>query len=187
MAISLGVIVWHLDTGEPTWAAWTMAGGYAVAAVLCALAGFLARPAGPQHADRRQPWRVITGGLLFLGLNKLVALQTWMIKLGRVSAQPQGWYEHRRTVQAVFVGIFVILVLTAGIAFWRRWKSFAKEQTLGATGVLVLLLFMIVRAVSICHVDKLFHADFHDDYWSWLLELGGAACLGCAAAQARTR
>jgi hypothetical protein len=180
-------IAQHLDNGDLTLLGWTTAAVYMVGALLCARAGMVTGQAAGHRADKREPWRVLTTLLLFLGINKKLNLQTLLIGLGRAGAWSGGWYQHRREVQAVFVLLFTLVLLAALMASLRRWRWFLKEHPLVLAGVLLLFLFIAVRASNFNHVEQLLHLNLYDDYWGWILEWGGTACLGLSAAQVKAR
>jgi uncharacterized membrane protein YbjE (DUF340 family) len=115
-------IVWHPDTGAPTLPGWIMAGAYVVGAPFCARAGSLMCQVQLQRAGKLDPWWALAAALLFLGINKLLALQTVLINLGRAVARAQGWYEYRhvRVAQAVFAVLFTLSLLAALAACFRK-------------------------------------------------------------------
>jgi hypothetical protein len=55
--------------------------------------------------------------------------------------------------------------------------------------VVVVLVFVLIRAASISHVFEwagIQQKEAHDDKnWTWVLEIGGSACLALAAAKAK--
>jgi hypothetical protein len=183
--MSAFAIVWHSDTGYPTLPGWTVAGAYVVGALFCVRAALVTRQA--QQPNKLNPWWVLAILLLFLGINKLIALQSLLIGLGRAAARTEGWYQHRRVVQAVFVVLFTLALLTMLAACFKKWRCFLKEQPLVLAGFLLLSVFVVIRASGFNHVEELLHMNLQDDDWSWILELGGIACLAWPAARVKTR
>lgn len=180
-------IVWHSDSGYPTLPGWIMAGAYAVGALFCARAGIVTRQTQLERSGELAPWWLLAAALLFLAINKLVALQTLLTHLGRALAKARGWYQYRRVAQAVFAVFFTLALLAALAACFKKWRWFVKEQPPVLAGVLLLFLFVVVRAATFSHVESLLHLNLHGNYWSWILELGGIACLAWSAAWRGTR
>ena len=178
-------IIWHSATGYPTLPAWAMAGAYVTGALFCARAGIVTRQA--HRPDNLTPWWVLAIILLFLGINKLLAFQTLLIQFGRQIMLAQGWHQYRRVAQAVFAVLFTLALLAALAACLKKWRWFVKQQPLVLAGVLLLFVFVVVRAATFNHVESLLHLNLHDDYWGWILELGGTACLAWSAAKVKAR
>ncbi len=173
--------VWHSATGAPTLLAWVMAAAYAAAAVQCVRAALRMRRPIPRSPDQRGAWWACAVVLGFLGVNKLVALQTLLFHLGRAVAVPGGWYGHRRVVQGAFAALMMLGLLIGGLVAWRKWKSFTQAEPLAVTGVVCLLLYLVVRAANFTHALDMMHIDLHDDYWGWVLEGSGILCLAHSA------
>lgn len=102
-------------------------------------------------------WLGLTILLIFLGLNKQLDLQTNLTEWLRSTSKAHGWYEQRRGLQLVFVslmGLTIPLLLISLRAFlynsWQRYK-------LTWIGVVLLLVFVLVRAASFHHVDTFFY------------------------------
>ena len=102
-------------------------------------------------------WLGLTILLIFLGLNKQLDLQTNLTEWLRTTSKAHGWYEQRRSLQLVFVslmGLTIPLLLISLRAFlynsWQRYK-------LTWIGVVLLLVFVLVRAASFHHVDTFFY------------------------------
>lgn len=100
-------------------------------------------------------WATFAVTLAILGINKQLDLQTWFTQTLRDMAKSQGWYDNRRAigmkVYAVFVG-FGLVICGVVLYFARRggaraWWTVAGMGVLGA--------FIVLRAASFHHVDKL--------------------------------
>jgi uncharacterized membrane protein len=124
--------------------------------------------------------------LLFLGINKKLDLQSLLIHAGRASATAEGWYQYRWMAQTVFVVLFTVSVVAALAACLKKWRRFVNEQPLILAGILLLALFVVVRASTLSHVDERFHMLFYDEYWAWILELLATACFAGSAARAKS-
>jgi hypothetical protein len=126
-------------------------------------------------------WNALALGLLLLGINKQLDLQTALTEFGRILAAKQGWYEQRQRVQidfiiaVVLVGIWLIfsVLLLAGRNLPRLG--------LALVGIVFLCCFVAIRASSFHHVDRLLGADLGGLKINWIMELGGIALVGLGA------
>src|SRR5688500_4566551 len=90
---------WSPGIGDPTVGGWATVALYAIAAVVCFRVG---------RRHRRLPrpelflYRLLALGLVALGLNKQLDLQTAFTELGRMAAVEYGWYADRRRIQKAF-------------------------------------------------------------------------------------
>jgi hypothetical protein len=176
---------WHPGIGDPTVGGWLTVVAYATAACLAYRAFHHSRTPPTGAARSRDPgglswfWLLTTVVMISLGINKQLDLQSWLTEIGRDLADEQGWYDHRRGVQALFVlGIGVGGVVgTASLAVLLRRTI---QRVRGAfLGLCFLGIFIIVRAASFHHIDR----------WlgdgplplNWLLELGGISCVAVSA------
>ena len=133
------------------------------------------------HARVGLVWWAIACLLGFLGVNKQLDLQTALTELGKIAAHAGGWYENRRIVQLAFI---VVLIATAGgvlVVLARFGRPALGRLRLALIGVVLLALFVCVRAVSFHHVDILFGTVVHGFRLNWILELSGIGVLGYAA------
>ena len=129
-------------------------------------------------------------GLLFLGLNKQMDLQTWVIWVGEQASRRLGVYEHRRLIQAVFfagIALAGILMLVAG---FYRLKGQWPRHVLVLLGGAGLTAFLILRVGNFNHVLsplwKAFPLRSHHDP-AHFLELGSIVIIGSGALQALIR
>jgi len=181
------VFTQHGDNGELTPIGWTVAVVYVVGALFCARAGIVSHQEADRHPDNQAPWSILAIVLLFLGINKKLDLQSLLIHAGHASARADGWDQYRWLAQAVFVVLFTLAVFAALAACVKKWRRFANDQPLILTGVLLLVLFVVVRASTISHVSERFHIRFYDEYWGWILELLATACFAWSAAHAKAK
>jgi hypothetical protein len=122
---------------------------YGTVAWWCHLSANLARTA-PQPDPA---WRWATWLLLTLGLNVLLQGDVLFVLLMRSIAKSQGWYEHRRTLQYLVIGLGSV----AAIFVLRAWmhgtdtKSYLNRPAWWGIGALLGLEFL--RIVSAHHTD----------------------------------
>jgi hypothetical protein len=179
---------WQPQWDNPDFRGWSVVAAYVVAAAFCARAALARRKMGPEERPASAAWGLLALGLLFLGINKQLNLQTLLIVLGRHAAAAGGWQEERRLAQLVFGAVFTVAGLLLFGLLRVRFRWFLARNRWVITGVAVLLLFVLIRAASINHVFEwagLQQKDEHDDKkWTWVLEIGGSACLAFAALKA---
>ncbi len=165
-------IKWRPEIGDPTFMGWATVACYLAAA-------FLAWRA----------WRRKGGGIWFgvavlmalLCVNKQFDLQSLFTDIGREIANRGGWYARRREVQKWFVlGVLVGSAAGGGYFAWR-YRAFLAGHKLLACGLLFLLTFILVRAVSFHHFDVFLKERIAGMRWNWLLELSGISMVAVAA------
>jgi hypothetical protein len=134
---------------------WIITLGYLLAAAACLYAWRLeARAAHGRSSSTIIPrfWLVLGILLGLLGINKQLNFQTLLGDVGRNAAEEQGWFEHRRTIQKLFVlcaGI-VGLGLIGGLTWWirRNWRRYL----LGVIGLALAGLYAALRAATFNHM-----------------------------------
>lgn len=167
---------WHPGIGDPTAAGWITVAAYASAMLLCCLC----QRTSP-HGPARQFWMAMACTMAALGLNKQLDLQTWFTEIGRDLALAHGWYARRRLVQALFIAALVITGLLGRSWLLQRIKGLDGYARRAATGLVVLGVFVLVRAASFHHVDALLGVAVENVRLNAVLELGGIAIIAAAA------
>lgn len=173
---------WSPGIGDPTFIGWLTVGFYVWAAWLCLqvirLEYDLKLGLAPTE---RQLWRMLVVGLVLLGINKQLDLQTALTEIGRKIARYQGWYEARREIQAEFIGLIGLLaiVMCSLFAFLAHRAPMATRVAL--VGSVLLLAFVVVRAVSFHHVDQFIRHSVAGIRMNWILEIGGLLVIGIGA------
>jgi hypothetical protein len=171
---------WRPQLDNPTVLGWSVVAVYLAAALAC---GWAARIAfvTPGLKGRCPIWSLLAAMLMFLGVNKQLNLQTLLIVLGRRAAWAGGWYGRRRVAQAVFSAAFALLTGAAVFLLASRARTFFDENRFALGGVIVLAVFVLLRAVTINHGDDWFGVALHDDQWGWILEMSGSSLLAHSA------
>jgi cytochrome bd-type quinol oxidase subunit 2 len=165
---------WSPGIGDPGLMGWLTVAAYFLAAWLCWRARHAAlesaRPAARQSA---MLWALFAVGLVLLGLNKQLDLQSAITEMGRMLARSQGWYANRRPVQMAFIAA-VALSATLGFALLLlAARQELRRMLLALTGIAGLGCFIVIRAASFHHVDQFIHFSIAGLRMNWLLELGG--------------
>jgi len=179
---------WQPQWDNPDFRGWSVVAAYVVAAAFCARTALAGRKMEAEEVRESVLWRVLALGLLFLGINKQLNLQTLLIVLCRRAMLFAGWEKEGRTAQLVFSAVFIVTgVALIGLLRVRFRLFFARNRWVFA-GVFVLLVFVLIRAASIGHVLKWLGLERSDGegvkIWTWILEIGGSACLAFAAIKA---
>jgi len=118
-------------------------------------------------------WWMLVYGLLALGINKQLDLQTALTEIGRIVAAKQGWYENRHKVQIIFIYGVVALALFSSLilAFFARNAPFPTLFAL--IGIVCLISFVVIRASSFHRVDLYIDSVFYGVRMNWIMEMGG--------------
>jgi hypothetical protein len=186
-----GLESWHFEFDNPTILGWSVVAFYGIAALSCAVAAMPARsrrgldPKRGQRAGSAGIWWALALALTFLGVNKQLNLQTLLIVVMRHLSVVGGWWGHRRAVQLVFG-----LVFGSGVGLLLMWlasrhRDFFQKNRQVFWGVIILGVFVSLRAATINHTDEFLRINLEDEYWAWVLEISGSVLIGIGAMQAR--
>ena len=174
---------WTPGIGDPTLLGWLTVVTYVIGAGLCWRAAVASRGTRWPSYGQGEPlfWLVCAIFLLGLGINKQLDLQTWFTVMGKNVATEMGWYGQRRLVQAGFIALLGIagIIVTAVGLWWTRRLSRASRMAFA--GAVFLGVFIIVRAASFHHVDRMLGFRLAGLRLNVLFEMGGALCIAAAA------
>lgn len=170
--------------GDPGIVPWIITLVYFVAAGLCIWAGRAEKARSIGRARRWHApafWFVLGGLLIALGFNKQLDLQSDLTQVGREMARSEGWYEHRRVIQAIFVVLFAAgAVAAVAGAIWFLRDLWTRYR-LAFVGIIYLCAFVIIRAASFHHIDTLLYHTGLGGLVNTTLELGGNVLIAVAA------
>jgi hypothetical protein len=171
---------WKPGIGDPTVIGWVTVVGYALAAWLCWRAARSARMTA-ELGRTRLFWTLFSLGLVLLGINKQLDLQTWFTLFAKHLALDEGWYAERRVFQAAFIAA----VAVGGAASLAGMKRLAGKTTtavrVALAGGIFLGCFILIRASSFHHVDQMLGMKLGGLKVNGLLELGSIGCIAAAA------
>src|SRR3954471_175627 len=105
---------WSPGIGDPTAMGWLTVALYAFGAALCCKVAL--RQAGTEPQREVLMWWLLAFGLVALGINKQLDLQTALTEFGRMVATRQGWYERRHVIQLEVIYTAIALALIAAVA-----------------------------------------------------------------------
>ena len=170
---------WYASIAHADMADWVTVGAYVLAAILCASA---ARHEGlPQNSSEQMFWRFSAVGLLFLGINEILDLQTLLTMIGRAHAKANGWYPAHRKIQYLFVVALAIgaLCFSAALLWLTRRLHYSVRLALG--GFVFIGLFILLRAASFHHLDEILGRGVADFPLGAIQEMAGILLVAAAA------
>ena len=162
---------WTPGIGDPTIGGWVTVALYFLAAVSCW------KTARRSNLPDQKLWYAISILLFGLGINKELDLQSALTEFGRILAVKEGWYGQREVVQLYFI---------AGVAFVCGWSVIALivgarraplSTWLALLGVMLILIFVLIRAASFHHIDRFIASTVFGFRWNWILEMGGISVV----------
>ena len=176
---------WHPGIGDPNVTGWVTVLAYGMAMGLCALCAV--RESANTRVDEatRRAWLGVALLMALLGVNKQLDLQTWFTEVGRDLALTQGWYAARQKVQVLFIGALAAAGGVAIVWLQRAFRRLGSEVRWVAAGLVLLIVFVVTRAASFHHVDRLLSVELALHVrLNAVLELGGIGIvIGAAAAR----
>ena len=173
---------WSPGIGDPTIGGWVTVALYAWCAWACLRVLRRARRGRIFLNDNeRVIWRLLMVGMIALGINKQLDLQSAMTELARILAFQQGWYENRRQYQEAFIAAVPVVGLTILAAISLLvWNAHAATRW-ACAGAAALVIFVAVRAVSFHHVDEMLGWRMGGVPLNWVLEMGSLLVIGWGA------
>lgn len=175
---------WSPGIGDPSLGGWLtvllyFAAAWSVWRVL-RTAG-MRRPTVPAQRNERWFWCMLLVALVALGVNKQLDLQGALTEAGRILSSQQGWYDNRRQVQEAFIASIAIMGLTVlAVALLLLWR--APGASLWAlAGSVCLIMFVVIRAASFHHIDRVLGLEWAGLRVNWLLEMGGLLVIIASA------
>jgi hypothetical protein len=169
---------WSPGIGDPTLVGWFTVVAYFVAALAC----WKVRGGAPDNAPglRRKEhlfWIALVLALLFLCINKQLDLQTAFTEFMRSLARQQGWYDTRFTYQLAFIAAMA-MGLPVGIGLCiRLTRGLATSVKTAGVGLVAIACFVLIRAASFHHIDRLLGQTLLMLNLNGVLELGGIAAV----------
>jgi hypothetical protein len=170
---------WKPGIGDPSIMGWITVAAYLVA---CAYCFRLVRDRRTRREDREgRVWRILAIGLLLLGINKQLDLQSAFTEAGRLLAREQGWYGERSIVQMAFLFFLFVLGVTGAVTIFRLTRNTSRCARAAALGSVLLIGFVVMRATSFHYVDRILRKELAGMRFNWIFELGGILIILAAA------
>lgn len=142
--------------GDPTFVGWLTVLIYFLATLRCVYKAIESKRAGGNY----QFWLFLALFLLSLGINKQLDMQTWFEQTMKAVAEEHGWYAHKALLQKVFIAFLGIGMLTILISFRLYLANTWRNYRLTWIGIVLLCLFILVRAAAFNRLDFLVNHDF---------------------------
>lgn len=173
---------WTPDIGDPTLGGWLTVAAYLLAALLCA------RVAKQPHKHGQKTfWWSTSVIMLFLGINKQLDLQSLLTQIGRSTLR---WLElgsYKQPFQIAFIVCICIGMLIAAIVTLYACRHFLIRIWLAVAGLAVVGAFVLIRAASFHHVDRLIGRPIVPGTLNlnFILEIPGILMVILAASRAK--
>ncbi|HVJ26728.1 MAG TPA: hypothetical protein VM493_04270, partial [Vicinamibacterales bacterium] len=168
-------IRWRPVIGDPSPMGWFTVAAYALAAVL-------AWRVWSQNRERNRVWFGVSLLMAFLCINKQMDLQSLVTDIGREISRMFDQYQNRRTYQKIFIYVVLAIVALFGPLFAWKYRAFVRGHKLLVAGLVFLLSFIVIRAISIHHVDAFLKTSRAGGVkMNWVLELTGIGLVALAA------
>jgi hypothetical protein len=176
-------ITWTPGIGDPSFMGWFTVAAYLAAAALAWRAARAIRKHVPEEAQGRQPavWTFVAALFLALAINKQLDLQSLLTDIGRVFVANEGWNDHKATIQVTFIFFCLVAALvavTTGVWVAHRRR---REYGLLVAGGTFTVTFVLIRATSFHHMDRLIGHTIGGVRMNWALELTGIGTTALAA------
>lgn len=111
--------------------------------------------------------------LALLTVNKQLDLQTLLTAAARCESQISGWYANRRSKQAFFILMLILLGLACIMLSTYILRQHIRKLVLVIIGIGFLLTYILIRAVSFHHIDILIGTTIATWRINWIVELNG--------------
>ena len=122
-----------------------------------------------------------------LGINKQADLQSLLTLYGRGILHDAGLYEARRAIQVAFIGIVMLVAALITLLTLKMVRTCPWPCQLAAIGLGLQSTFVVIRAASFHHMDRLLGLQLADLKINLLLEsIGLITILLAAIARERT-
>ena len=118
-------------------------------------------------------WIIILLIYSFFGLNKQLDLQTFLTAAGRCMSRLEGWYEERRAFQLNVIMAGLAATAISMLGFLIYFRTIIGRSLLALMGVTCSMVFVVLRAASIHHVDQLFRIEFFNLKAHAIVEMTG--------------
>ncbi|WP_339074220.1 hypothetical protein [Teredinibacter turnerae] len=173
---------WQPTIGDPTFLGWCTVLAYCFAFLLSARVVSCAERCFTSDTQKQVwLWAAMAGLMLFLAINKQLDLQSFFTAWAKYNAREYGWYEHRRSIQMGFIVAVIIAGFCALVFLLVLFRKQLKNNNLALAGLCFLVSFIVIRAASFHHFDRLIGVHLGVLRINHLFELSGIGMI-CANA-----
>ena len=177
-------VQWQPHIGDPTLLGWLTVVAYLLAVVACAICAWRAGQIfGNDHIwQHRLLWGAMAIGLLFLGFNKQLDLQSWFTAVIKTTAWEYGLYDLGRRAQVYFIAGMALVSLIVFVVLAWTFRHVWRHYWLLLLGLVFIARFIITRAAGFYGVSLPRLSQFTGGIQiTWMLEIAGALLIGLAA------
>ncbi len=147
-------IGWSPSIGDPTVVGWLTVFAYLYTATVCFKVYAKRQKLFPTQVNRMSKLWLCFGFIFFLlAINKQLDLQSFFTQAMKYEALQQGWYEHRRAYQKLFILAIGAAAVFCAIGLASAYGQHLKSHFLAFFGISLLLGFVLIRAASFHNVD----------------------------------
>jgi hypothetical protein len=165
------VFGWHPGIGDPTIYGWATVAAYGVGAVCC----WWASRRAPSR--ERRFWQAVALVMAVLCINKRFDLSTLLTDAGRFESKVHGWYAARNAYQIAYMALIAGVCVLVAIALLRRFRRVSGAVKGAIVGIVLLLLFVAVKASSFHTIDWLINLHLGHVRANTVMEIGGIALV----------
>lgn len=179
---------WTPGIGDPTFIGWfTVLAYFAVSLTCYRLRRRMGRIKNPTLLvlKERKIWGIFALIMFCLCINKQLDLQTAMTEFFRQMAKEQGWYRIRFLFQVGFIAALTIALPVSGWYAYRLSQPFPKAVKYAGLGLAFIAFFILIRAASFHHIDRLLGDSLIHLRLNWIFELSGIGIVYWNARQRR--
>jgi hypothetical protein len=144
------------------------------------------RAAHPAPARERGFWRLCGFLFLFQLANTHLDLHALVWTGGRCLAHAQGWYDHRREIQVMFLALVAVMIVLLLLVVLKLFYRNILQNLLLTAGVTLALGFTLVKGVNYHGFEQVLNRQMGPFYIADLIEFSGIM-LALAAAVLRLR
>ena len=122
-------------------------------------------------------WTAIAVLLALLGALELLQLQPAITNFGRSIAFEEGWYSHRQGIQAAFTKIGAAMTVVCSLGLFLSARRTSHECAIALACAVMIVGFILVRAVSLHQVDALLLRTTFGLPWNRIPEFAGSIII----------
>lgn len=136
---------WLAQSGDTTFWSWIITAFYIITVGIAFFYLYRIRT----DKDRYFFWKCITAFLFMMGINKQLDIQILIVMIGRFVATHLGLLVYKNIIYHLVAAGLLVLFVTAGIYLAARAGRIVLQSLPSVSGVLILMLFVILRAEGI--------------------------------------
>ena len=154
---------------------YTITAGYLLSSLLLFYSLFCRANCCESMGSKRSTllWSASATLALLLGINKQLDVQTYLTQWGRELSRNWGIYSGRRNAQLLASILIISLVVAAAVYAIVFVRKVGWGLRVAILGLAICMAYVVLRLISIPHVDHWFRVDVGGWKMSWIVELTG--------------